>query len=118
MSPSCEYCGTELDEDGCVESDIPAVNGPSLHTASQCREYVHATLRTYQREIAELREREVGFLSLLGECRARSDAWRTLVVDGAMALDDAARGAPMSCARTAASVAMRELEAAPYLEEK
>lgn len=29
----CDYCGTMLDEDDCVMSDIPAVNGPMLHSA-------------------------------------------------------------------------------------
>ena len=42
-----------LDEDDCVESDIPAVNGPMLHSATQCREYVHAALRSYKREMGD-----------------------------------------------------------------
>ena len=48
----CDYCGTMLDEDDCVESDIPAVNGPMLHTASQCREYVYAVMTSYKRDRA------------------------------------------------------------------
>ena len=51
----CDYCGTMLDEDDCVESDIPAVNGPMLHSASQCREYVYAAKESYKREVATLR---------------------------------------------------------------
>lgn len=52
----CDYCGTMLDEDDCVMSDIPAVNGPMLHTASQCREYVYAALGSYKRELNAARE--------------------------------------------------------------
>ena len=48
----CDYCGTMLDDDDCVMSDIPAVNGPMLHTASQCREYVYAAMTSYKRDRA------------------------------------------------------------------
>jgi hypothetical protein len=69
-----------IDEEGCFESDVPAVNGPSLHTASQCREYVHAALRTYKREVGVL---------------------RSVLAGAASSLQDAANGAPLSCARLA-----------------
>ena len=51
----CDYCGTMLDEDDCVESDIPAVNGPMLHSATQCREYVYACLVSLRAEVDRLR---------------------------------------------------------------
>lgn len=62
----CDYCGTMLDEDDCVESDIPAVNGRTLHSASQCREYVYAALQSYKREVAATR----AALSQLDEVKA------------------------------------------------
>jgi hypothetical protein len=43
-----------LDDDDCVMSDIPAVNGPMLHTASQCREYVYAAMTSYKRDRASI----------------------------------------------------------------
>lgn len=52
----CDYCGTMLDEDDCVESDILAVNGPTLHSATQCREYVYACLVAYKRDAATFRQ--------------------------------------------------------------
>ncbi len=51
----CSYCGTMIDDDDCVESDIPAVNGPTRHSSTHCREYVHAAMRGYMRERDEAR---------------------------------------------------------------
>lgn len=81
----CDYCGTMLDEDDCVESDIPAVNGPMLHTASQCREYVHAALRSYKRE--------------LGAARVSLEDNRVLVQELAKWILDRPRSTDHACSR-------------------
>ena len=84
----CPYCGTMVDEDDCVESDIPAVNGPMLHTASQCREYVYACMTSYMRDVGTLRAALAG---------------------AASALRDAGNGAPLSCAKLAGELADKAL---------
>ena len=45
----CEYCGTSLTEYGANATD------GTHHFAAQCREYVHATLRSYRRELSDYR---------------------------------------------------------------
>ncbi len=50
----CEYCGTMLDENDEVESNI-AVCGPRMsHYASQCVIYVHAAKESYRTEVVKL----------------------------------------------------------------
>lgn len=44
MKP-CEYCGTELDDDGTEESTIPSAGSRITHFAGVCRERVYAALR-------------------------------------------------------------------------
>ena len=45
----CEYCGSRLTADECNVTD------GTRHFTAQCREYVHAALRSYKRENAGLR---------------------------------------------------------------
>ena len=52
---ACEYCGTELDDDGTEESTIPAAGPRITHFASVCLGRVHAALRVYKRENVVLR---------------------------------------------------------------
>ena len=89
----CDYCGTMLDEDDCVESDIPAVNGPTLHSATQCREYVYACLVAYKRDAAKFRQ---------------------ALADAAEALHMAGQGGPISMARQAAELALKTLSGGGY----
>ena len=92
----CDYCGTMLDEDDCVESDIPAVNGPTLHSVTQCREYVAAALRGYMRDAARFRQ---------------------ALADAAEALWLAGQGAPLASAKLAAELAHKVLpESGGYQE--
>jgi hypothetical protein len=42
----CEYCGSMLTDDGANATD------GTHHFAAQCREYVHAALRSYKRDLA------------------------------------------------------------------
>lgn len=53
----CEYCGTMLDENDEVESNIPACGPRMAHYAAQCREYVYAALRSYKAELATTKAR-------------------------------------------------------------
>jgi len=69
----CDYCGTMLDEDDCVESDIPAVNGPTLHSATQCREYSRG--RGDPAVVAD--DRREGNAECLGLGRVGGCAYRT-----------------------------------------
>jgi hypothetical protein len=85
----CDYCGTMLDEDDCVESDIPAVNGPTLHSSTQCREYVYAVMVSYKRDAAKFRQ---------------------ALADAAEALHMAGQGAPLAAARLAAELATKALQ--------
>ena len=91
----CDYCGTMLDEDDCVESDIPAVNGPTLHSATQCREYVYACLVAYKRDAATFRQ---------------------ALHDAADALWLASQGAPLASAKVAAELAHKVLPEGRYPE--
>jgi hypothetical protein len=91
----CEYCGTMLDEDDCVESDVAAVNGPTLHSATQCREYVHAVMTSYRRDAARFRQ---------------------ALHDAADALWLASQGAPLASAKLAAELAHKVLPEGGYPE--
>ena len=91
----CDYCGTMVDDDDCVESDIPAVNGPTLHSVTQCREYVAAALRGYMRDAARFRQ---------------------ALADAAEALWLAGQGAPLASARLAAELAHKVLPEGRYPE--
>lgn len=46
----CEYCGTMLDENGEVESNIAACGPRMQHYASQCVIYVHAAKESYRKQ--------------------------------------------------------------------
>lgn len=68
----CPYCGTMLDDDDCVDRDVTGtINGPMLHSASQCREYVFAALGTYKGEVSTLRGLLVHVHARLSGTRAR-----------------------------------------------
>ncbi len=79
----------------CSLSDIPAVNGPMLHSASQCREYVYACLVAYKRDAATFRQ---------------------ALHDAADALWLASQGAPLASARVAAELAHKVLPEGRYPE--
>lgn len=84
-----------LDEDDCVESGIPAVNGPTFHSATQCREYVYAVMVSYKRDAAKLRQ---------------------ALADAAEALCLAGKGGPLASARQAAELAHAALPEGGYPE--
>jgi hypothetical protein len=74
----CEYCGTMLDENECVESDVPAVNGPTRHSASGCRERVHALLRGADLTIRDLQDKVVEMSDILRgayQSLRKADQW-------------------------------------------
>jgi len=78
----CEYCGTMLDENGEVESNIAACGPRMHHYASQCREYVHAAKESYKKQadglagLATHLQSELDTLRReLAEERARVVAW-------------------------------------------
>ena len=62
----CEYCGTMLDENDEVESNIAACGPRMQHFTSQCREYVHAAKESYKRDVVVLRGQVADLRSMLG----------------------------------------------------
>lgn len=70
----CEYCGTTLTEDGANATD------GSHHYVAQCREYVHAALRSYKREAGALRAELAALRAACRDVCARD--WSMRLTDG------------------------------------